>query len=117
MNTQKGPARGQKRTRARRATHAPSCDKVRAVAFRIGDRVYEGSAGASHVELYVSLLRQRRVPAPTLEAWTSDERNHGFVTEKGVFINRPEILRRCGAARSQDLRAKGVFGDSSGSNA
>ena len=87
------------------ATH----DKVRAVAFRIEDKVYEGNSGASHITLYTSLLLDKRVSADTLNAWTSDERNHGFVTVKGEFLGRPEVFRRFGAARSQDLRAKGMF--------
>jgi hypothetical protein len=84
-------------------------DRVRAVAFRIEDKVYEGRAGASHIALYTSLLLLKQVPADTLDVWTSDEKNHGFVTEKGEFIDRPEVFRRFGAARSQDLRARGLF--------
>jgi hypothetical protein len=87
----------------------PTCDKVRAVAFKIEDKVYEGSSGASHVNLYTFLLRHKRVPAHTLDAWTSDERNHGFVTEKGKFLDRPEVFRLFGADQSQALRAKGLF--------
>ena len=87
----------------------PTYDKVRAVAFKIEDIVYEGNSGASHITLYTSLLLDKRVPADTLDAWTSDEKNHGFVTEKGEFLDRPEVFRRFGAARSQDLAAKGMF--------
>ena len=83
--------------------------KVRAVAFKIEDKVYEGSLGASHITLYSALLRLKKVPAHTLDKWTSDEMNHGFVTEQGEFLPRAEVLRRCGVARSQDLRAKGVL--------
>ena len=88
---------------------APTHDKVRAVAFKIADRVYEGNAGASHSVLYASLLVQKQVPADTLDTWTSDEKNHGFVTERGEFIDRLEVFRRFGATRSQDLQAKGLF--------
>jgi len=87
----------------------PIHDKVRAVAFKIDDKVYEGNAGSSHITLYASLLHQKRVPADTLDTWTSVEKNHGFVTEKGEFLDRPEVFRRFGATRSQDLQAKGVF--------
>ena len=87
----------------------PAHDKVRAVAFKIEDRVYEGATGASHISLYSALLLQQRVPAHTLDAWTSDERNHGFVTEKGEFLDRAEVFRRYGAALSQDLRGKGML--------
>ncbi len=84
-------------------------DKVRAVAFRIEDKVYEGGSGASHVTLYSALLLEKRVSAHTLDAWTSDEKNHGFVTVKGKFLARLEVFRQFGVSRSQDLRAKGVF--------
>lgn len=91
----------------------PAYDKVRAVAFKIEDKVYEGHAGASHSTLYISLLLDKRVSADTLDTWTSYENNHGFVTEKGEFLDRPEVFRRFGAARSQDLQAKGLFKTSS----
>ena len=84
-------------------------DKVRAVAFTIEDKVYVGTASESHILLYLRLRQSIQVPADTLDAWTSDDRNHGFVTEKGDFINRAEALRRFGAARSQDLKARGIF--------
>ena len=71
--------------------------------------MYEGDSGASHIALYTSLLVHKRVHADTLATWTSDEKNHGFVTEKGEFLNRPEVFRRFGVARSQDLRAKGML--------
>ena len=87
----------------------PTDDKVRAVAFKIEDKVYEGGSGASHSTLYNFLLLHKRVPADTLDTWTSVEKNHGFVTEKGVFLDRSEVFRRFGAARSQDLQAKGIF--------
>ena len=87
----------------------PAHDKVRAVAFKIEDKVYEGNSGASHTSLYTFLLLHNRVPADTLDTWTSDEKNHGFVTEKGEFLDRPEVFRRFAAARSQDLRARGMF--------
>ena len=83
--------------------------RVRAVAFKIEDKVYAGNSGESHIMLYTSLLLGKRVPAVTLDTWTSDEKNHGFVTEKGEFLGRPEVLRRFGVARSQDLQAKGVL--------
>jgi hypothetical protein len=86
----------------------PTDDKVRAVAFKIEDQVYEGRPGASHVTLYLSLLLQKRVPADTLDIWTREEKSHGFVTEKGEFLDRSEVFRRFGAARSQDLQAKGI---------
>jgi len=87
----------------------PASPKMRAVAFRIEDKVYEGHAGASHSTLYNTLLRNKRVSADTLDAWISVEKNHGFVTESGEFLDRSEVFRRCGAARSQDLQAKGIF--------
>jgi len=82
---------------------------MRAVAFKIEDVVYEGHSGASHVALYASLRMHKRIPAVTLDIWTSDERNHGFVTETGEFLDRSEAFRRFGAARSQDLQALGAF--------
>jgi hypothetical protein len=87
----------------------PVHPKVRAVAFRIGDTVYEGDPKGSHLTLYTYLLRKKRVPAHMLDFWTSDERNHGFVTENGEFLDRREAFRQFGAARSQDLQAKGIF--------
>ena len=90
-----------------RASAEPTCDKVRAVAFKIEDKIYEGNSGASHSTLYTSLRLDKRVPVGTLDTWTSDERNNGFVTEKGEFLDRSEIFRRFGASRSQDLQAKG----------
>ena len=87
-----------------------TCDKVRAVAFKIEDKVYEGTSGASHITLYTDLLLRKRIPAATLDIWTSDEKNHGFVTEKGEFIDRREVFRRLGADQSQDLRASGRLG-------
>lgn len=83
--------------------------KMRAVAFKIEDKVYEGRAGANHITLYTSLLRDRRVSPDTLDAWIGDEKNHGFVTVKGEFLDRLEVFKRFGAFRSQDLQAKGVF--------
>lgn len=83
--------------------------RVRAVAFRSEDKVYEGNAGASHITLCASVLHQKQVPVHTLDGWSSDEKNHGFVTKKGEFWERAEVLRRFGAARSQTLRAKGIF--------
>ena len=104
------PVRNEHSAHARTAALTePTCDRVRAVAFKIEDKVYEGSSGASHVTLYTSLLLQKRVPTHTLDTWTRDEKNHGFVTEKGEFLGRPEVLRRFGAAQSQDLQAKGLF--------
>jgi hypothetical protein len=87
----------------------PASDKVRAVAFRIEDRVYEGCSGASHISLYNALLIEKQVPVATLDTWTSDEENHGFVTEKGEFLGRIEVFQRFGASRSQDLQAKGFL--------
>ena len=96
----------EKSARARTTVPAePTLDKVRAVAFRIEDKVYEGASGASHITLYASLLRDKRVPANTLDTWTSNEKNHGFVTEKGEFLDRLEVFRRFAAARSQALQA------------
>ena len=83
-------------------------DKVRAVAFKIEEKVYEGSAGASHLSLYNYLLLHKRMSVSTLDAWTSIEKNHGFVTEKGEFLDRAEAFRRFDAARSQDLWPKGL---------
>lgn len=91
------------------APSEPASPKMRAVAFKIEDKVYEGHAGASHSTLYNTLLRNKRVSADTLDAWISVETNHGFVTESGEFLDRSEVFRRCGAARSQDLQAKGIF--------
>ena len=85
------------------APAGPAGDKVRAVAFRIEDKVYEGASGASHGTLYISLQRLKQMPPETLDTWTSDEKNHGFVTERGEFLDRPEVFRRFGADRSQDL--------------
>jgi hypothetical protein len=82
-------------------------DKVRAVAFAIEDKVYVGTAGESHCRLYRRLLHSRRVPANTLDIWTSNDQNHGFVTEKGTFLDRAEAFRRFGIARSQELKAQG----------
>ena len=82
---------------------------MRAVAFKIEDKVYEGNPGGSHLALYTSLLFHKRVPADTLDAWTSHEKNHGFVTENGEFLDRQEVFRRFGADRSQDLQTKGIF--------
>ena len=87
----------------------PASDKVRAVAFRIEDRVYAGCSGASHISLYNALLTENQVPVTTLDTWTSDEKNHGFVTEKGEFLGRGEVFQRFGASRSQDLQAKGLL--------
>jgi len=102
--------KNEKSARARTTVPAEQTyDKVRAVAFQIEDKVYEGNSGASHITLYTSLLLDKRVPADTLDTWTSDEKNHGFVTEKGEFLDRPQVFRRFGAARSQDLQAKGIF--------
>ena len=84
-------------------------DKLCAVAFTIEDKVFVGTASESHILLYLRLLQDILVPADTLDAWTSDDKNHGFVTDKGDFINRAEALRRFGATRSQDLKAQGVF--------
>ena len=87
---------------------APACEKVRAVAFRIEGKVYEGRSGASHATLYISLLREKRVAAHAIEIWTSSEKNHGFVTENGEFLDRSEVMSRFGADRSEDLQAKGL---------
>jgi hypothetical protein len=84
-------------------------DKVRAVAFTIEDKVYVGKAGESHITLYLRLLQDILVPADTLDAWTGDDKNHGFVTERGDFINRAEAFRRFGTTRSQDLKAQGIL--------
>ena len=84
-------------------------DKVRAVAFTIEGKVYAGKANESHIALYLRLLQDILVPADTLDAWTSDDRNHGFVTERGDYINRNEAFRRFGTTRSQDLKAQGVL--------
>ena len=84
-------------------------DKVHAVAFTIQGKVYVGTPRESHIMLYLRLLRDILVPAETLDAWTGDDNNHGFVTEKGDFINRAEALKRFGATRSQDLRAQGIL--------
>ena len=91
----------------------PVPDRVRAVAFKIEGKVYEGNTGASHISLYTALLHLKRVPADTLDMWTSDEKNHGFVTEKGEFLDRPEVFRRFGASRSQDLQAGGMTREAS----
>ena len=99
-----------KSARARKTAPAKTpCDKMRAVAFRIEDKVYEGSSKATHLTLYTTLLVAKLVPAHTLDIWTSDEKNHGFVTEKGEFLDRLEVFRRFGASQSQELRAKGSF--------
>ncbi len=87
---------------------SPTNDKVRAVAFKIEDKVYEGSSGASHITLYASLLVNKRVPADTLAIWTRDEKNHGFVTEKGEFIGRSEVFRRMSAAYGQKQQSTNV---------
>jgi hypothetical protein len=84
-------------------------DKVRAVAFTIDGKVYVGKAGESHITLYLRLLQDILVPAVTLDVWTSDDNNHGFVTDRGDFINRAEAFRRFGTTRSQDLKAQGVL--------
>lgn len=84
-------------------------DKVRAVAFTIEGKVYVGIPRESHIMLYLRLLRDILVPADTLDAWTGDDNNHGFVTEKGDFINRAEALKRFGITRSQDLKAQGIL--------
>ena len=84
-------------------------DKVRAVAFTIQDKVYVGTTNESHVTLYLRLLHEILVPAHTLDAWTSDDKNNGFVTVKGEFISRDEAFERFGAARSQDLQAQGFL--------
>ena len=84
-------------------------DKVRAVAFTIEGKVYVGTARESHLMLYLRLLQDILVPADTLDAWTSDDNNHGFVTEKGDFINRAEAFKRFGTTRSQDLKAQGIL--------
>lgn len=78
-------------------------DKVRAVAFKINDRIFEGNTGESHCALYLSLLRSKQVPSKMLDLWTHNETNHGFVTESGVFLNRPEVFRRFGTDRSESL--------------
>ena len=79
-------------------------DKVQAVAFTIEDKVYVGAANENHIKLYLRLLQEIMVPAHTLDEWTSDEKNNGFVTVKGDFITRDEAFERFGVARSQDLR-------------
>ena len=84
-------------------------DKVRAVAFTIEDKVFVGTASESHILLYLRLLQDTVVPADTLDAWTSDDQNHGFITEKGDFINRAEALQRFGTMRSQDLKVQGIL--------
>jgi hypothetical protein len=83
--------------------------QVRAVAFTIEDKVYAGAVGESHLTLYLRLLQDKRVPAATLDAWTNDDKNHGFVTHAGEFLDRAEAFRRFGTKRSQDLKAQGVL--------
>jgi len=78
-------------------------DRIHAVAFTIDDKVYAGNATDSHIILYVRLLRDNLVPVETLNTWTSDDKNHGFVTASGEFVDRVEAFKRFGVARSQDL--------------
>ena len=94
-------------------TDGAACDKVHAVAFIIEDHVYVGKAGESHIALYLRLLQDLPVTVDALDAWTGDDKNHGFVTENGDFINRVEAFRRFGTTRSQDLKARGVLQTSS----
>jgi len=82
---------------------APVGQGVYAVAFRIGAEVYAGTPRQSHIGLYMSLRLGGRVSADMLEISTRDERNNGFVTQEGAFLNRAEALRRFGAACSQNL--------------
>ena len=56
----------------------------------------------------IALLGRKHLPVDTLDTWTSDEKNHGFVTENGEFLDRPEVFRRFGATQSEDLRARGA---------
>lgn len=78
-------------------------DKVRAVAFTIEDKVWVGTARETHSLLYRRLRQRNLVPADTLDSWTSNDQNHGFVTHGGEFVDRAEAFRRFGAMRSQDL--------------
>lgn len=82
-------------------------DKVRAVAFAIAGQVYAGRGTESHTMLYLRLLRDNLMPATTLDAWTSEESSHGFVTEQGKFLDRPAAFARFGTTRSEDLKAGG----------
>ena len=90
-------------------TDRVALDKVRAVAFIIEGRVHVGRAGESHIRLYLRLLQDTMVPVETLDAWTGDDKNHGFVTMNGDFINRAEAFRRFGTTRSQELKAQGIL--------